>query len=388
MATIENRGNKTWRLTVELGFDSQGKRMRERRTVKGFTKREAEKELAKFVTEIEAGDYIAPEKMTFSEFAVEWEKKYAKKELALKTLTTYLCHLKNHIIPALGHIRIDQIKPLHIITLLDDLSKPGARIDGKGDTLSSGTIEYIHRIMKNLFNRAVDWKLIKSHPMQGIKKPRVKHATIQYYNQEEAKLAINALSKESIMWRLYCIGALIGGFRRGELLALEWSDIDYNEQTISIKESISLTVKGNAIITEPKTKSSSAKVDMPKWYMDDLKKYQDIWMEEKNLLGDEWLGGDREFIFHGGFGKPLYYSYPSKWWKQFTIRHGIKTISLHGLRHSTATILLENETDMKTIQERLRHASYTTTADLYTHVTKKGSRAAAEKFDMFDPALN
>jgi len=287
----------------------------------------------------------------------------------------------------IGHKQIDQIKSLHIITILDDLSQPGARIDGKGDILSSGTIQFIHRVMKNIFNRALDWKLLKVHPMEGIKKPTVTQAPIQYYNEEEARRAIDALSKEALMWRLYCLGALIGGFRRGELLALEWTDINFEENTIYIDESISLTVNGIAIIGKPKTKCSIGEVDMPQWYMDELKLHQGEWIANKDEVGDKWAGGNREFVFHAGFGTPLYYSYPSKWWKKFTIRHGIKTISLHGLRHSSSTILLENGTDLKTIQERLRHASYTTTAELYTHVTKKVSRATAAKFDKFDPAF-
>jgi len=94
MATLENRGNKTWRLTVELGLDSDNRRIRNRKTITGFNKRDAAKELAKFVTEVESGQYIAPEKMTFREFVCEWEKKYAVKKLAPKTLTNYLGHLK------------------------------------------------------------------------------------------------------------------------------------------------------------------------------------------------------------------------------------------------------------------------------------------------------
>jgi integrase len=130
---------------------------------------------------------------------------------------------------------------------------------------------------------------------------------------------------------------------------------------------------------------SIAKVDMPKWYMDELKVYQQEWNINKENAGDKWLGGIKQYIFHAGFGKPLYFTYPSKWWEKFTKRHNLKYITFHGLRHSTATILLENNTDIKTIQERLRHASYKTTADLYMHATQKVSRSTAEKFDKFNP---
>ena len=101
-------------------------------------------------------------------------------------------------------------------------------------------------------------------------------------------------------------------------------------------------------------------------------------------IGDLWQGGDKNYVFHAGFGKALYFTYPSKWWSNFIARHGLKYIRFHDLRHTTATLLLESDADMKAIQ-RLRHSQYSTTADLYTHVTKKLSRVTAEKFDQFNP---
>ncbi|MDQ0917583.1 site-specific integrase [Paenibacillus sp. V4I5] len=387
MATLEKRGPDSWRLTVELGFDTNGKRIRKRKTVSNMTKREAEKALAKFVTEIEIGEYIAPQKMSFGYFVEEWKIKYASKELAPKTLKNYSVHLKNHILPVLGHKQIDQIQPMHILSLLEDLGKTGARKDGRGQFLSSGTIQYIYRVIKNIFNQATQWKLLKTHPMAGIKKPKVVSSDIEYYSEAEAQEVIRALSQESIMWRVYCTAALIGGFRRGELVALEWSDVNFEDASIWINKSISLTENGQAILGEPKSKSSIGKVDMPKWFMDLLKLYQIEWEENKRAVNDLWIGAGHSYLFHGGFGKPLYFTYPSEWWRRFTERHNLKRISLHGLRHTTATILLEKQTDMKTIQERLRHANFTTTANIYTHVTRKISREAANKFDSLNPSI-
>jgi integrase len=110
--------------------------------------------------------------MTFSAFVNEWHEKYAIKELAVLTLKTYDHHLKNHILPAIGHIRLDQVKPIQIVNLLDELSKPGSRKDKQKGILSGGTIQYIYRVIKNIFSRAADWKLIKSNPLEGIKKPK------------------------------------------------------------------------------------------------------------------------------------------------------------------------------------------------------------------------
>ncbi|MBA9084357.1 hypothetical protein FHR92_000811 [Fontibacillus solani] len=122
-------------------------------------------ELVKFKIEVEAGEYIAPEKMTFASFIQEWEVKYAQKHLAEKTLYTYRSHLKTRILQTFGHLKLDQIKTIHIVTFLDSLTKDGARLGYRKGNLSTGTIEINHRVLKNVFSRAYEWKLIKKNPL-------------------------------------------------------------------------------------------------------------------------------------------------------------------------------------------------------------------------------
>jgi integrase len=282
-------------------------------------------------------------------------------------------------------MKLDEIKTIHLVNVINELKKPNARIGGKGD-LSAGTIKIIHRIMKNVFNRATEWKLIKNNPMIGVPKPKVEITTEKYYEEEEAQQVIKALYEHAPMhWRLYFIGALVGGFRRGELNALQWKHIDFVRNAISIEDNIALTLQNKAVVGKPKTRGSKAMVDMPAWYMDELLAFKEVWEEEKVKLGERWEGGENKYLFHSGTGKPYFYQHPSKWWKDFIHKMGIRYISLHGLRHTTATLLLEYETDTRVIQERLRHTLHSTTTGLYAHVTKKLSRVTADKFDKLDP---
>lgn len=398
MASIEKRGDNSWRLTVEVGYDEKGRRKRKRKTIKVEDKRllrapkrlkeHLEMELAKFKIEVEAGEYIAPEKTKLEDFVTEWRDKYASnpENLSPSTLDTYENHLRNHILPRFGHMRLDQIKTKHIIDFLDDLKKPGARKDGNKEPLASGTIVVIYRALKNVLRIAKEWGMIKENPMKEIKKPKEEYQSAKYYDSEEADQAIRCLFKEkSRMWRLICLGALVGGLRRGEILALKWSDVNFEENTIFIDENIPLMRKGKAFVKKPKSEASIASVKMPEWYMDELKLWRKEWLEERMLNADRWEGGDEEFIFHAGTGKPIYYSQPTKWWKNFCNRHGLKYIRFHDLRHSTATLLLEEDVPLKAIQQRLRHSRYQTTADLYTHVTRKVDEETTSKFDKFDP---
>ncbi|WP_342405549.1 tyrosine-type recombinase/integrase [Brevibacillus sp. FSL K6-2834] len=394
MASIEKRGANSWRLTVELGYGPNGERLRERKVIKVEdpallkTKKKLreylESEWLKFKLEVEAGEYITPEKMTFAAFIEEWRTKYAEKQLAPKTLKEYLGHIRNHILPALGHKRLDEIKPMHIITLLDRLSNPGSRKDDRGQMLSGRTIQYIYSVMRNIFAQAESWKLIKSNPIKEIKKPKAEKKKAQFYEADEAQEVIKALNEEPLMWRLLILGAIIGGFRRGELIALEWPQVLFAENAIHIKKSIPLTADGKVYEKDPKNGEDRI-VQMPGWYMEEMRRYHLQWREEKMKIRDRWEGGDREYVFHAGYGKPLYFTYPSEWWSKFVKRHGLRYIRFHDLRHSSATLLIHQGASLKAIQERLGHKQHQTTADIYAHVTKQVSRDLADKFDQFDP---
>lgn len=398
--SIEKRGTNSWRLTIELGEDAFGERQRERKKVviddpeilksKKLTREYLEDALHNFRQEVLTGQYVKPAGITFQSFVEkEWKPKYADDEenLSPKTLLNYEGHLNKHIFPVIGHMRLDEIKTITLVNLFDVIKKPGGRKDGRGELLASGTVIYIQRAVKNVFERAVEWKFIKENPMNGV--PRPKKTPIQaekYYEEDETQAVIDALYKHApTKWRLYCMGAIIGGYRRGELTALEWPDALFEKNAIRIDESIPLTRKGKAVVRKPKTAGSKDIVSMPEWYMAELQAYRPIWEKEKADAGDKWQGGEREYIFHGGFGKPYFYTYPYEWWTRFLKRHGLKHLPFHGLRHTMATILLEEETDTKVIQERLRHTLHSTTTGIYAHVTKKLSRVAASKFDRFNP---
>lgn len=393
MPNIEKRGKNSYRFRVYLGRDEDGRKMERTKTIRiedesllrapKRLERHLEEEWHKFKMELEAIGYINPEKMTFKQFVEEWREKYAKNELSPRTYKNYSDHINARILPVLGRRRMDEIKPMHIVSILNDLRKTDARKDGTGP-LSDRTITYIYNVLKNLFNVAYDWKLIKESPMIGIKKPRLEKKKAQYYDADEAEAVIEKLQTEPLMWRLLILGALVGGLRRGELVALEWPDVRFDAGALHVRKSISLKEKGE--IFEKGTKTEEDRfVEMPLWYMEEMKHYRKEWLQERWKVGDLWRGKDREYVFHAGFGEPLFFDYPSEWWSKFVARHGLRRIRFHDLRHSSATLLIEMGVSLKAIQERLGHKQHQTTTDIYAHVTKKVSREAADKFDKFNP---
>lgn len=285
-----------------------------------------------------------------------------------------------------------------LVTLFNDLRKPGTRIDKRGgkETISSRTIQYVYDVTMSIFKRVVEWGILSKNPLEGIQRPQISKEDNKarkdrknFFEEEEATKVIDTLIKSDSVWRLYFLGAVIGGFRRGELIALDKDDCDFVNNRLRIDENISHTEKEQADITDTKNEASEDYVDMPQWYMDELAKHIKAMRKAKleaKTLGI-WQGGDRNFVFHAGKGKPYYHTSPTQSWKSWCEQNGFCNVSLHGLRHTNATYLLGQGASIKEIQHRLRHSTSQVTTDTYAHVTKKLSRKTTAHLDVFDPKV-
>src|SRR5690606_33354787 len=169
--TFYKTGKKSYRLEYYNGVDHNGKPNRYRKTVRIEAKNEKEakkkanQELLKFVAEIESSQYMKPQKMTFKEFVKYWREEYAVRNLSPKALELYDLHLQTRILPTFGHLQLEQIKPIQITLFLNEMLKDGARLDGKKGGLSNSSYNYNRRVLKNIFERAVEWKFIKENPV-------------------------------------------------------------------------------------------------------------------------------------------------------------------------------------------------------------------------------
>jgi len=388
MASIEKRGKNSWRLVVEAGYDTNGKRIKRTKTIRiedpallkttRKLREYLEEELLKFKLEVEAGEYIAPQKMTLSAFVEEWEKKYAVKHLSESTLETYIGHINNHILPALGHMRLDQVKPMHVVNFLDTLT----RKDGKEKELSVGTIQYIYRVLRNIFSRAVEWKLIKENPVASIKRPSEKgRREVNVYDEEEVTMLLEAAQNEPFMWRMFITLALAAGMRRGELLGLEWGHVDLEKGVIHVKQELIMGRNANPIL-KPHTKNKKTRVvSISPSVVEELKEYKRHWKKEKLKNMEIWKEFEHEFLFCKNDGTHLYPTTPTAWWRKFTERSGVRYIRLHDLRHTSATLLINQGVHAKIISERLGHADIRITMDTYGHALQSADREAANKLD-------
>ena len=138
--SIEKRGENSYRLIVSAGTGPGGRRKKYTKTIRTDSDRKAEKELAKFVAEIESNTYVEPSKITLQSFSERWLKDYAENNLATKTIYEYKRLLDLRILPAMGHLKLSKIKPIHLVEFYSNLQEEGMRMDGKKGTLSNSTI--------------------------------------------------------------------------------------------------------------------------------------------------------------------------------------------------------------------------------------------------------
>lgn len=178
--------------------------------------------------------------------------------------------------------------------------------------------------------------------------------------------------------------------RKGELLALQWYDIDFSTNTIHVRHSLSYT-KGNGYkLKEPKTKGSIRKIAPPKKLMDELRKHKMKKSTERIEAAELWEGGKHFFVFSSTFGKPLF-PVPNRWWTRFINRANktlkknnkppLKKIRFHDLRHTAATDLINKGANIHSISKRLGHANITTTMNIYGHYLEEADQKIAEMLD-------
>ena len=381
--SIEKRGKNSYRLTVSEGFDLNGKPMIHRKTVHG-TKKDAEVELAKFVTEVQNGLVIDGKSLKFSEFTEIWKRDYGSKELAPSTYKRYCRMLETRLLPYFGHFYINKIKPTDIMKFYDLLEKDTQLVRKKGNNgsktkkpLSGKTILEHHRLLRAMLHRAVYWQLIVSNPAERVQPPKAKKPKRRSYDDEQTKILLENLEKltvEDTKYKVAIILTIFTGVRLGELMGLEWQDVDFRNGIISINRSSQYLSDMGVFTKVPKTESSIREIAIPEFIISLLEEYKLWYEEQKSLYGELWTNSNRLFV--QADGKPMHPSSISKWFVKYVGTIGLPVINFHGLRHTNASLLVAQNIDIAVISARLGHAQISTTLDFYVHPLLSHNRKA------------
>ena len=372
--SIEKRGKNSYRLSCLAGYNLQGKPIKKTKTVHG-TKKEAEIELAKFVADVQNGMVIEGKSLKFSEFTEIWKRDYGSKELAPSTYKRYCRMLETRLLPYFGHFYVNKIKPTDIMQFYDLLSKDTQLVrkkDNDGNKtlkpLSGKTILEHHRLLRAMLHKAVYWQVIVSNPAERVQPPKAKKPKRKYYDDDQCKILLEnleQLDEEQIKYKTAIILTVFTGVRLGELMGLEWNDIDFRNGIVSINRSSQYLADTGVFTKVPKTESSIREVAIPDFVISLLEEYKLWYDEQKSLYGELWINSNRLFV--QADGKPMHPSTISKWFVKYIGQIGLPVINFHGLRHTNATLLIAQNIDVAVVAARLGHAQITTTFNFYVH---------------------
>ncbi len=323
----------------------------------------------------------SPGKMLFSDFCEKYLE-IKKNDLAPGTLAFYQKIIRNHLIPTYGKMHLDEFRVRHVqdyITFV--ISKGRQDIHAKpGDQMAAGTVRRYATVFRSILSLAYKMEYIDIDISASCRLvfPKDQRKEVEVYSSEEVNQILTALEEEPINIRAAIEVALFTGCRRGEIVGLKWLDIDLNAHRLSVKRSIYKPKNGKAIEKVPKTRHSLRDMTIPQRLVNTLVEYKKHQEQYATYMGDKW--NDFDYVFTEIDGHGMNPMTPTKQFDHFLKRHSIRHLKFHGLRHTSATMLLANGCDIKTVSTRLGHSDLETT-NIYVHALKETDQLAADTFD-------
>lgn len=307
--------------------------------------------------------------MTVGEWLQTWYELYSKPNLRETTQENYGNFIRYHLIPHIGDMPLDKLTGLRLQKLYQELRTSGkVRQNEQSPGLSPKTVRGIHMVLHTALEQAVKEGLIKKNPTNDCNPPRVIKKEMKVIKPEQIGAYLQAAANRNVLPMFYL--ELTSGLRRGELLALLWSDLDIEKSMISVDKSV-LGRQGELKVNAPKTRHSVRTVVVPKQTVDLL-------IQEHNLHPNN------PYMFPSPVTGTMYHpDAVTRIHRKLLKDAGIEYVRFHDLRHTFATLALQNGVDIKTLSGMLGHYSSGFTLDTYTHVTDKMQQEAAEKVGSF-----
>ncbi|MDR1002078.1 MAG: site-specific integrase [Oscillospiraceae bacterium] len=383
MATITKRGD-TYRIRASCGYDSTGKQIMKSMTWKPLprmTQKQIEKELERqkvlFEEKCRSGHYVDPH-IKFEAFAEQWFTDYAKDHLRDRTYYRYK-QLSVRTYAAMGHLPLLKISPQVLLNFYSQLAERGQN-QRTGGGLSEKTIKHYHTFISSVMDRAIKWGAITDNPCKRIDTPKVTKKQLDFMNEEEIIAFLNALENENTENRCIFITLIYTGLRRSELLGLEWQDIDFDSGVISVVRTSQYVKEKGTYTDTTKTTESQRSIKASGVVIEALKKHKAAQGLRREEIGDKWIKSNRVFTQINGL--PMSPNTPYQKLQKILKRNGLRSVSLHSLRHSNATLLINQGVNIKTVSGRLGHSQTSTTLNIYAHQIKSADAAASDAIEM------
>jgi integrase len=369
-------GTVAWGYSIDLGKDENGRR---KQIFKSGFKREkdAADALRKKLNEKDEGELVAPDPTTFAAFLKEWFTEHAERNCTPKTVERYR-QLAAYILPHIGNTKLQDLSALMLERVFNRLKDAGGRNRKTKETrpLSAKTVHHIAGLVHVALDTAMRWKLLKINPVDACQLPKIQKREAKALTVDQLKAFVEA-ARENGVYEFVMVAAATGA-RRGELLALTWSDVDFNSRAMRISKSLEQTREGLRVKSTKNEKPRE--ISLPRSVIEVLRNLRSVQAESRRLFGPDYRD-DLNLVFgtpEGDFLKPD--TLTAKVCLLAT-KAGLKGASLHTLRHSHGSQLLSNGVPLPAVSKRLGHSSVYVTATVYSHALSKDEIAAADVWD-------
>jgi integrase len=335
-----------------------------RRYLYGKTRADVQRKLADAHRTQDQGLPFSPERQTVGDFLTEWLEGQ-RQRLRPNTWKRYEEYVRLHAVPTLGRVKLAALSPQHLDRLYAQRVASG---------LSPTTVHHIHAVLHKALEQAVRWNLVPRNVAGLVDPPRAARQEMTALTPQQTRTLLEGASDGPLEAILTL--AVTTGMRKGELLALHWTDVDLERGTLRVIGTMQRHPDGNLVVTPPKTARSRRRVELAPMALNALRRHRARQTETRLLLGPDWnaLG----LVFPSSLGRPqdgshLLYGL----FHPLLERLGLPIIRFHDLRHTAATLLLGQGVHPKIVSEMLGHSTIAITLDLYSHVTPTMQRDAA-----------
>ena len=368
---IRKRADGRWEGRYTAGYHPEtGKRII--KNVLGKTQAECKAKLAAAMEAAKGVDISRADEYTVATWLRSWYDIYAKPNVRVATADRYRLMIEQYTIPRIGSIKLTKLTAHDLQKLYNDLQSNGRlrKVQKKEKPgLSNSTVRGIHMMLHNALDRAVKEKLILSNPTENCIIPKIEKQEMKILHPDHISAYLNAAERRNALPMFYL--ELVSGLRKGELVALQWSDLDEANCTISVSKQASWDTEGNLILSQPKTGNSIREVSIPQDAVELLKQ------EHAKHPSNPWMfpSGRTGEMYHPDSVVTLH--------KRILKDAGLEHIRFHDLRHTFATLALQNGVDVKTVSSMLGHYDAGFTLRTYTHATRQKQDEAAQTMGSF-----
>lgn len=372
MGLIRERSDGRWEARYTVGYDMKtGKQIR--KSIYAKTKREATKKLNQILADLDKGTYIDETNCTLEEWLDEWLDVYVRPNVKPYTLDSYTRICNNHIKPALGRFKLQELTALQVQKFYNFLQ------DEKG--LSAKMVKNVNGVLHSALDRAMKLEMLGRNVTKACILPKIQKKEIKPMEAAEISAFLEEIKGERFGIIYYV--TLFTGMRQGEVLGLTWDCVNFERNTILVNKQLQKTQKvGGEYVLVPTKNSRSRTIMVAPSVMEMLKLQRDKQMFQQKRAGEAWEN-EWNLVFTDEMGKFLPHFTVYKAFKAVVTRMGMPEERFHDLRHSYAVVSLESGDDIKTVQSNLGHATASFTLDVYGHVSQRMKQQSADRMEEF-----